>query len=123
MSYFRKKTKSAPVSSTAAISRSYSASDLSLAGTSLLHKTNIGEARPITSRKLKKALSKSTQDLKAAAITPRVNTYTLEIDLSHVSCLRRKDAMVINIFCNIICACLRGFQQGETQTSLLSYRD
>ena len=69
---FRQKSKSAPASGTAAISRSYSASDLSLAGTSLLHKTNIGEARPITSSKLKKALSKSSQDLKSAAVTPRV---------------------------------------------------
>ena len=55
------------------MSRSYSASDLSLAGTSLLHKTNLGEARPITSHKLRKALSKSSHDLKSAAITPRVN--------------------------------------------------
>lgn len=68
----RKKSKSAPASGTATISRSYSASDLSLAGTSLIHKTNIGEARPITNRKLKRALSKSSQDLKSASVTPRV---------------------------------------------------
>ncbi|KAL4222834.1 hypothetical protein ACF0H5_018874 [Mactra antiquata] len=57
------------VASKTSISRSYSASDLSLAGTSMLNRSDASVARPITSNKLRKALGKT--GTKKAAITPR----------------------------------------------------
>ncbi|XP_052245912.1 coiled-coil domain-containing protein 177-like [Dreissena polymorpha] len=49
------------------ISRSYSASDLSLAGTSMLSRSGTADARPITSSRLKKVLK---NEAKNAPITP-----------------------------------------------------
>ncbi|XP_060599526.1 coiled-coil domain-containing protein 177-like isoform X2 [Ruditapes philippinarum] len=55
--------------SKSSITRSFSASDLSLAGTSMLHRSGTADARPVASYKLRKVLKKN--DVKSAAITPR----------------------------------------------------
>lgn len=53
-----------------AMSRSYSASDLSLAGTSMLNRSGTADARPVTNSKLRKALGSAR--VKTAPVTPRV---------------------------------------------------
>ncbi|XP_045168382.2 coiled-coil domain-containing protein 177-like isoform X2 [Mercenaria mercenaria] len=71
----RKKTKkerpasARATSAKASITRSFSASDLSLAGTSMLNRSGTADARPVASSRLRKALKKT--DVKSAAITPR----------------------------------------------------
>ncbi|XP_052818267.1 coiled-coil domain-containing protein 177-like isoform X2 [Mya arenaria] len=54
--------------SKSSISRSYSASDLSLAGTSMLNRSGTADARPLTSSRLRKVLK---NEAKTAAVTPR----------------------------------------------------
>ena len=53
------------------MSRSYSASDLSLAGSSMLHRSGTADARPVTNSRLRKALGRA--GVETAPVTPRVS--------------------------------------------------